>query len=72
MKLTGVRLSLRERRPTVTLKMETVRYSASLRKSNIRYGVTTNNRHENLKTINGSGFVFQPITNNWKLVNEVG
>jgi hypothetical protein len=38
----------------------------------VRYGVTTNNRHENLKKINGSGFVFQPISNKWELVNEVG
>jgi hypothetical protein len=38
----------------------------------MRHGVATYNRHENLKTINGSGFVFQPITNKWELVNEVG
>jgi len=43
----------------------------SEKKTNMRYGVTTNNRHENLKKKYGSGFVFQPITNKWKLVNKV-
>ena len=39
----------------------------------MRYGVTTNNRHENLKNINGSsGIVFQLITNKWGMVKEVG